>query len=166
MDKQTFRFIVLIELLCRLVDFIWLFSSFTFYLRVNKQRNVMRKFTFLCLFFVGLFTAYAENTYSYLTFETTDGAKFSVQASSLSLTVKGNVLTVGEYEFVVSNLTKMYFSAVNETTTTNVDAVADAVFDDAVEIYNLKGIKVGKKKLARGVYIVKTKDGLNKIVVR
>ncbi|MBO7230182.1 MAG: hypothetical protein J6V20_02085 [Bacteroidaceae bacterium] len=166
MDKQTFRFIVLIELLCRLVDFIWLFSSFTFYLRVNKQRNVMRKFTFLCLFFVGLFTAYAENTYSYLTFETTDGAKFSVQASSLSLTVKGNVLTVGEYEFVVSNLSKMYFSAVNETTTTNVDAVADAVFDDAVEIYNLKGIKVGKKKLARGVYIVKTKDGLNKIVVR
>ena len=126
----------------------------------------MRKFTFLCLFFVGLFTAYAENTYSYLTFETTDGAKFSVQASSLSLTVKGNVLTVGEYEFVVSNLIKMYFSAVNETTTTNVDAVADAVFDDAVEIYNLKGIKVSKKKLARGVYIVKTKDGLNKIVVR
>lgn len=166
MDKQTFRFIVLIELLCRLVDFIWLFSSFAFYLRINKQRNLMRIFTFLCLFFVGLFAAYAENTYSYLTFETTDGAKFSVQASSLSLTVKGNVLTVGEYEFVVSNLTKMYFSAVNETTTTNVDAVADAVFDDAVEIYNLKGIKVSKKKLARGVYIVKTKDGLNKIVVR
>lgn len=166
MSVCPFRFIVLIELLCRLVDFIWLFSSFTFYLRVDKQRNVMRKFTFLCLFFVGLFTAYAENTYSYLTFETTDGAKFSVQASSLSLTVKGNVLTVGEYEFVVSNLTKMYFSAVNETTTTNVDAVADAVFDDAVEIYNLKGIKVGKKKLARGVYIVKMKDGLNKIVVR
>ena len=125
----------------------------------------MRKFTFLCLFFVGLFTAYAENTYSYLTFETTDGAKFSVQASSLSITVKGNVLTVGEYEFVVSNLTKMYFSAVNETTTTNVDAVADTVFDDAVEIYNLKGIKVSKKKLTKGVYIVKMKDGLNKIVV-
>ena len=167
MDKKTFRFIVLIELLCRLVDFIWLFSSFTFYLRVNKQRNVMRKFTFLCLFFVGLFTTvYAENRYLYLTFETTDGAKFSVQASLLSLTVIGNVLTVGEYEFVVSNLTKMYFSAVNETTTTNVDAVADAAFDDAVEIYNLKGVKVNKKKLTRGVYIVKMKDGLNKIVVR
>lgn len=166
MDKQAFRFIVLIELLCRLIDFIWLFCSFTFYLCVNKQRNVMRKFTFLCLFFVGLFTAYAENTCSYLTFETTDGTKFSVQASSLSLTVKGNVLTVGEYEFVVSNLTKMYFSAVNETTTTNVNAVADAAFDDAVEIYNLKGIKVSKKKLTKGVYIVKMKDGLNKIVVR
>ena len=165
MDKQAFRFIVLIELLCRLVDFIWLFSSFTFYLRVNKQRNVMRKFTFLCLFFVGLFTAYAENTYSYLTFETTDGVKFSVQASSLSLTVKGNVLTVGEYEFVVSNLTKMYFSAVDETITTSVDTVADVAFDNAVEIYNLKGIKVNKKKLTKGVYIVKMKDGLNKIVV-
>lgn len=127
---------------------------------------LMRKFTFLCLFFVGLFTAYAENTYSYLTFETTDGAKFSVQASSLTLTVKGNVLTVGEYEFVVSNLTKMYFSTVDETITTSVDTVADVAFDNAVEIYNLKGIKVSKKKLTKGVYIVKTKDGLNKIVVR
>lgn len=166
MDKQTFRFIVLMELLCRLVDFIWLFCSFTFYLRVNKQINVMRKFTFLCLFFVGLFTVYAENTYSYLTFEMTDGAKFSVQASSLSLSVKGNVLTVGEYEFVVSNLTKMYFSAVNETTTTKVDAVADAAFDEAVEIYNLKGEKVGKKELSKGVFIVKKRNGTNKIVVR
>ncbi|MBR3615918.1 MAG: hypothetical protein IKL56_04760 [Bacteroidaceae bacterium] len=126
----------------------------------------MRKFTFLCLFFVGLFTVYAENTYSYLTFEMTDGAKFSVQASSLSLSVKGNVLTVGEYEFVVSNLTKMYFSAVNETTTTKVDTVADAAFDEAVEIYNLKGEKVGKKELSKGVFIVKKRNGTNKIVVR
>lgn len=126
----------------------------------------MRKFTFLCLFFIGMFTAYAENNYSYLTFETTDGAKFSVQASSLSLSVKGNVLTVGEYEFVVSNLTKMYFSAVNETTTTKVDAVADAAFDEAVEIYNLKGEKVGKKELSKGVFIVKKRNGTNKIVVR
>lgn len=127
---------------------------------------LMRKFTFLCLFFVGLFTAYAANSYLYLTFETTDGAKYSVPASSLSLSVKGNVLTVGEYEFVVSNMAKMYFSTVDETTTTNVDAVADAVFDDAVEIYNLKGVKVCEKDLAKGVYIVKMKNGVYKIVVR
>lgn len=125
----------------------------------------MRKFTFLCLFFVGLFTAYAENTYSYLTFETTDGAKFSVQASSLSLSVKGNVLTVGEYEFVVSNLSKMYFSAVNESTT-NIGAATEIELDEVVEIYNLKGIKVCEKDLTKGVYIVKMKDGANKIIVR
>lgn len=126
----------------------------------------MRKFTFLCLFFVGMLTLHAENTYSYLTFETTDGAKFSVQASSISLSVKGNVLTAGEYEFVVSNLIKMYFSAVDESTTTRVDATMDTTFDEAVEIYNLKGAKVEKNELTKGVYIVKMKNGVNKIVVR
>lgn len=127
---------------------------------------LMRKFTFLCLFFVGLFTAYAENSYLYLTFETTDGAKYSVPASSLSLSVNGNALTVGEYEFVVSNLAKMYFSAVDESTTTSVGVAIDTTLDEAVEIYNLKGRKVEKKELVKGVYIVKMKNGVNKIVVR
>lgn len=127
---------------------------------------LMRKFTFLCLFFVGLFTAYAENSYLYLTFETTDGAKYSVPASSLSLSVKGNLLTVGEYEFVISNMAKMYFSAVDESTTTSIDGTLDSTFDEAVEIYSLKGIKVKKKELSKGVYIVKMKNGVYKIVVR
>lgn len=127
---------------------------------------LMRKFTFLCLFFVGLFTAYAENSYLYLTFETTDGAKYSVPASSLSLSVNGNLLTVGEYEFVISNMAKMYFSAVDESTTTSIDGTLDSTFDEAVEIYSLKGIKVKKKELSKGVYIVKMNDGVYKIVVR
>ena len=127
---------------------------------------LMRKFTFLCLFFAGILTLHAENTFSYLTFETTGGAKFSVQASSLSLSVNGNVLTVGEYEFVVSNLAKMYFSAVDESTTTSVDTAINTTFDEAVEIYNLEGAKVGKKELTKGVYIVKMRNGTNKIVVR
>ncbi|MBO7239289.1 MAG: hypothetical protein J6V23_02265 [Bacteroidaceae bacterium] len=127
---------------------------------------LMRKFTFLCLFFVGLFTAYAENSYLYLTFETTDGAKYSVPASSLSLSVNGNLLTVGEYEFVISNMAKMYFSAVDESTTTSVDGTLDSTFDEAVEIYSLKGIKVKKNELSKGVYIVKMKNGVYKIVVR
>lgn len=127
---------------------------------------LMRKFTFLCLFFVGLFTAYAENSYLYLTFETTDGAKYSVPASSISLSVNGNLLTVGEYEFVISNMAKMYFSAVDESTTTSVDGTLDSTFDEAVEIYSLKGVKVKKKELSKGVYIVKMKNGVYKIVVR
>ena len=127
---------------------------------------LMRKFTFLCLFFVGLFTAYAENSYLYLTFETTDGAKYSVPASSISLSVNGNLLTVGEYEFVISNMAKMYFSAVDESTTTSIDGTLDSTFDEAVEIYSLKGVKVKKKELSKGVYIVKMKNGVYKIVVR
>ena len=126
----------------------------------------MRKLAFLCLFFAGILTLHAESTFSYLTFETTDGTKYSVPASSLSLSVNGNVLTVGEYEFVISNLTKMYFSTVDESATTSVDAVMDTVLDEAVEIYNLKGEKVEKKELTKGVYIVKMRNGTNKIVVR
>ena len=127
---------------------------------------LMRKLAFLCLFFAGILTLHAESTFSYLTFETTDGTKYSVPASSLSLSVNGNVLTVGEYEFVISNLTKMYFSTVDESATTSVDAVMDTVLDEAVEIYNLKGEKVEKKELTKGVYIVKMRNGTNKIVVR
>ena len=126
----------------------------------------MSKFTFLCLFFVGILTLHAENTYSYLTFETTDGAKYSVPASSLTLSLKGNILVVGEYEFVISNLTKMYFSAVNESITTSIDGTWDTTLDEAVDIYNLKGEKVLKNELTKGVYIVKMKNGVNKIVVR
>lgn len=125
----------------------------------------MRKFTFLCLFFIGMLTVYAENNYSYLTFETKDGAKISVPASSLSLSVNGNVLMVGEYEFLISNLTKMYFSAINESTT-NIDTFMDIELDEIVEIYNLKGVKVCETELTKGVYIVKMKDGANKIIVR
>lgn len=125
----------------------------------------MRKFTFLCLFFIGMLTVYAENNYSYLTFETKDGAKISVPASSLSLSVNGNVLMVGEYEFLISNLTKMYFSAINESTT-NIDTFMDIELDEIVEFYNLKGVKVCETELTKGVYIVKMKDGANKIIVR
>ncbi|MBO5864647.1 MAG: hypothetical protein J6Q73_01150 [Bacteroidaceae bacterium] len=125
----------------------------------------MRKFTFLCLFFIGMFTVFAENCYSYLTFETKDGVKISVPASLLSLSVNGNVLMVGEHKFVISNLSKMYFSVVNESTT-NIGAATEIELDEVVEIYNLNGVKVCEKYLTKGVYIVKMKDGANKIIVR
>lgn len=125
----------------------------------------MRKIILFCLFFVGILTVHAENTFHYLVFETTDGARFSVPVSSISFSIKDNVLTVGEYEFVISNLIKMYFSAVHESTT-SVDDVTDATLGVATEIYNMEGKKVQKKELGKGVYIVKMKNGLNKIVVR
>ena len=43
---------------------------------------------------IGTLTAHAAD-YTYLTFETTDGAKVSVEASSLSITISGTTLTAG-----------------------------------------------------------------------
>ena len=59
---------------------------------------------------VGALTAQAED-YTYLTFETTDGAKASVSvASDVTLTISGTTLTVGSQSFTLTNLSKMYFS--------------------------------------------------------
>ena len=125
----------------------------------------MRKFALLCVLMAGMLSLHAKNPYPYLTFETTDGAKFSVSVSSLNLSVKGNVLTAGEHEFVISNLSKMYFSAVSESTT-GIDAATGSVIDEAAEIYDLNGRVVPQKALSKGVYIVKMKNGVNRIVVR
>ena len=106
---------------------------------------------------------HAEN-YSYLTFETTDGAKVSVSVSSLSITISGTTLTAGDQSFTLSNLSKMYFSSSNETTGIESFTIVDG--DDITEIYDLKGSKVSKDQMHKGVYVVKSKNGTHKITVR
>lgn len=65
---------------------------------------------------VGTLTVQAGD-YTYLTFETTDGAKASVSvASDVTLTISGTTLTVGSQSFTLTNLSKMYFSTSDETT--------------------------------------------------
>ena len=82
--------------------------------------------------------------YPYLTFETTDGNKVSVSTESLTLTVSGTTLTAGNQSFTLVNLSKMYFSI----------------------IYDLKGNKVSKSQMQKGVYIVKTNKGTFKMTVK
>ena len=103
--------------------------------------------------------------YPYLTFVTTDGAKASVSVSSLTLTVSGTTLTAGSQSFTLSNLSKMYFSTSDETTT-GIEEITNAALDEATDIYDLQGHKVTKEQMRKGVYIVKTKNRTNKIVVR
>ena len=77
----------------------------------------MKKILMLLTMLVGALTAQAED-YTYLTFETTDGAKASVSvASDVTLTISGTTLTVGSQSFTLTNLSKMYFSNTDETTT-------------------------------------------------
>jgi len=101
--------------------------------------------------------------FPYLTFETTDGAKFSVPTESLSLAINGTTLTVGKQTFTLSNLSKMYFSNTDETTSGIVDELKN---EELTEIYDLNGKKVSKEQMRKGVFIVKAKDKTYKLIVR
>ena len=124
----------------------------------------MKKILLLLTMLVGTLTAQAED-YTYLTFETTDGAKVSVSvASDVTLTISGTTLTVGSQSFTLTNLSKMYFSNTDETT--GIEEITSATLDEATDIYDLQGHKVSKDQMRRGVYIVKTNSRTYKMVVR
>jgi ethanolamine utilization protein EutA (predicted chaperonin) len=123
----------------------------------------MKKIVLFLTMLVGTLTAQASD-YTYLTFETTDGAKVSVSVSNLTLSISGTTLTAGTQSFTLSNLSKMYFSNTDETT--GISEVMKANLDEATEIYNLQGHKVSKDQMRRGVYVIKTKQGTFKLNVK
>lgn len=127
----------------------------------------MKKIVFMVMVWVGVLTVQA-NGYTYLTFETTDGAKASVPVSSLTVSISGTKLTAGSQTFTLTNLSKMYFSNTDESSTTGIETVdrSQLDFDDNTEIYDLQGHKVSKEQMRRGVYIVKSKDRTYKMIVR
>ena len=124
----------------------------------------MKKLFLLLTFMIGTLTAHAED-YTHLTFETTDGAKVSVEASSLTITISGTTLTAGSQSFTLSNLSKMYFSTSNETT--DIKTLTASDWNEVADIYDLQGRKVSKDQMRSGqVYVVKTKNGSHKLTVR
>ena len=127
----------------------------------------MKKILMLLTMLVGMLTAQAED-YTYLTFETTDGAKASVSVEGLTLSISGTTLTVGSQSFTLTNLSKMYFSNTDETSTTGIETIDNGqlTIDNSTEIYDLQGHKVSKDQMRRGVYIVKTNSRTYKMVVR
>ena len=124
----------------------------------------MKKIILFMTMMVGVLTAHADS-YTFLTFETTDGAKASVSVSDLMLTISGTTLIAGTQSFTLTNLSKMYFSTSDETTT-GISEVMKADLDEATDIYDLQGHRVTKAQMHRGVYIVKTKSRTYKMVVR
>ena len=123
----------------------------------------MKKIVLFLIMLVGVLTAQAAD-YTYLTFETTDGAKASISVSNLTLTINGTTLTAGTQSFTLSNLSKMYFSNTDETT--GIEEITSATLDEATDIYDLQGHKISKAQMHKGVYIVKTKQGTHKIVMK
>jgi hypothetical protein len=122
----------------------------------------MKKIALTLLILVVTLTAHADG-YTYLTFETTDGTKASVAIESLTLSINGTTLTAGTQQFTLSNLSKMYFSTTDESTT-GIESISIESLDEATDIYDLQGHKVTKEQMRRGVYIVKTKSKTYKMV--
>lgn len=126
----------------------------------------MKKLALSFLILVGTMTAQAED-YTYLTFETTDGAKTSVDVSSLPVTInlENSTLTIGNQTFALADLSKMYFSKQSETTT-GIQEVSFISLDEDTDIYDMHGRKVTKDQVRRGIYVMKTKQGTRKVSVK
>ena len=124
----------------------------------------MKKLVVFLTMMMGTLAIYAAD-YTYLTFETTDGAKASVSVENLTMTISGTTLTAGSQSFTLSNLSKMYFSTSDETTT-GIEEITNVALDEVTDIYDLQGHKVTKEQMRKGVYIVKTKNRTYKMVVR
>lgn len=127
----------------------------------------MKKTVLVLMILVGTLTAQADD-YTYLTFETTDGAKTSVDVSSLPVTINldNSTLTVGSKTFALADLSKMYFSTQSETT--GIESISNDLLtlDNSADIYDLQGHKVTKEQMKKGVYIVKNNGKAYKMVVR
>ena len=123
----------------------------------------------LCLFMalVGALTAQAAD-YSYLTFETTDGVKTSVDVSSLPVTINldNSTLTIGNQTFALADLSKMYFSTQSESTGISEELRVNSEELSTATFYDLQGHKMTKEQMKKGVYIVKTNGKTYKIVVK
>lgn len=121
-----------------------------------------RLFTLLiCL--MGVLCTHAED-FTHLTFVTVDGEKVSMPIENLEISISGNTLTAGNQSFTLVNLSKMYFSSSDETTLINELKSTD--FDEAVHIFDLNGRKVNRDQMTSGVYVIKTKQGTYKLMVR
>ena len=124
----------------------------------------MKRLLFILMMMTGALAMQAGD-YPYLTFETTDGNKVSVSTESLTLTVSGTTLTAGNQSFTLVNLSRMYFSTSDESTTGIIETLA-VDLNEVTDIYDLKGNKVSRSQMQKGVYIVKTPKGTFKVTAK
>ncbi len=129
------------------------------------KKNLFERMLAMMALALASTSAMAEE-YNYLTFETKNGIKASVEITDLSITVNGTTLTAGNQNFVLENLSKMYFSVSDETSTTGISRLENVASQDVTAIYDLQGHQVEKGKMTKGVYIVKTKGGTYKIALK
>ena len=108
----------------------------------------------ILLFFIAVLAPYslfAQAAYHYLTFENTSGAKTSVDADGLTMTVSSTALTAGTQAFPLATLSKMYFSATDESTTAIENTEAD---QSVVAYYDLQGRLLPNDRLPAGIFVI------------
>lgn len=108
-----------------------------------------KKFT-LCFLCMTLFVSAQAITFPYLTFETSGGEKTSVEANGLTMTISGTNLMVGAQSFGLANLSKMYFSAEDETT----DIEETYSESGVMAYYDLQGRLLDKDRLPAGICVI------------
>ena len=127
----------------------------------------MRTFLLFLGLLWGTVSATADADYPYLTFQTSDGTKVSVSVSELTISISGTTLTAGSQSFTLTNISKMYFSTSDESSTDiQTVRISDLTDEDEVEIFDLQGKRVQKTGIRQGVYIVRTREGISKIAVK
>lgn len=122
----------------------------------------MKKSILILTMLAGAITAQADD-YPYLTFETNNGEKVSIEFSSdLSLVFSSTTLKVGNQQtFNLKDLKKMYFSPVSQTT-----GISTVTTDDykIYGYYDLQGRPVDQP--TKGIYVIKTSKGTKKVYVK
>jgi len=122
----------------------------------------MKKIYLILTLLAGAITAQADD-YPYLTFETNNGEKVSIEFSSdLSLVFSSTTLNVGNQKtFNLKDLKKMYFSPVSQTT-----GISTVTTDDykIYGYYDLQGRPV--EQPTKGIYVIKTSKGTKKVYVK
>lgn len=124
----------------------------------------MRKQVLTTLALAAMLPVSAQEAYSFLTIETTDGAKTNLPVETLTMSVGDGMLTVGDQSFPLANLKKMYFSDGNVIT--GIDQLTTDGTDEIVAIYDLQGRKVNKDDMQNGIFVVKTKQKTTKMIVK
>ena len=108
----------------------------------------------ILLFFIAVLapcSLFAQATYHYLTFESTSGAKTSVDAADLIMTVSSTTLNAGPQSFPLATLSKMYFSATDESTTAIENTEAG---QSVVAYYDLQGRLLPNDRLPAGIFVI------------
>lgn len=125
----------------------------------------MKRFFLFLMVAMGTLSMQATD-YPYLTFELTDGSRASVSVTTdVTLTFNGTTLTVGTQSFTLTNLSKMYFSATDETVT-GISTTETTDNDEVIAIYDLRGNQISKAQMRHGVYLVKTNKGTSKVCIK
>ena len=134
----------------------------------------MKKLVLTTLITLGSLQAQAYD-YPYLVFQNTEGTTTAFAVESLTITISDGKLVAknaeGTQSFTLGDLSKMYFTRQADLTgISNTDTSEDEI----VEVFTTGGVNLGKylnvneakSSLKPGLYILKSKQKLYKIVIK